>query len=597
MKILKKTNNFLLILIINGYLFYLVNSKYPNLVIQNLDNLKDLLDRIQFTQADNISTNFYTVLIALISHALILIFYNKSKNQESILNVLFDIGISIVVFMSSFLFVLYLFRFNDFPRVYFILYIFISPVLFFLMNFFQKILINKQAPLYMYILTLLTLTFTFFAFASYTQVNEITTITLSENLQAENTSPQEYELNLTDNRDCFVFAGTETQFNCSVDAVTTLIKKYDYKFNNIIKHNNELYVLTKDGKVFEFENDNLVLKYDFSSKVSYIKDGYSEMGLLSLAFHPNENYFMMSYTNNEVSLVLEKNHFDRASSEIISTELVYSIPTNVGGHYSGSVIWSNYFQGFLFAIGDMESSDWGAFASDPLDTSNPKGKVLLFGNDIQTDIPKITLTKNAQNLKNIIAYGFRNPWQIFEFDNKLFIPDVGLSSYEELNILDYLNNASGEKFKVDIYGWPLYEGNKFVTNLPMKNKSQLINNHNLELNLHNESESFPAFDYIVANTTFPNFYYDHNPSETSPYYRAAIIGADIFTSPQYGTRYVFTDYMSKELFLYDFENNHLDIFMMPEIQGQPVAIKTYSVEENTFIFATTAGEIYKIMIP
>ena len=597
MKILKKTNNFLLILIINGYLFYLVNSKYPNLVIQNLDNLKDLLDRIQFTQADNISTNFYTVLIALISHALILIFYNKSKNQESILNVLFDIGISIVVFTSSFLFVLYLFRFNDFPRVYFILYIFISPVLFFLMNFFQKILINKQAPLYMYILTLLTLTFTFFAFASYTQVNEITTITLSENLQAENTSPQEYELNLTDNRDCFVFAGTETQFNCSVDAVTTLIKKYDYKFNNIIKHNNELYVLTKDGKVFEFENDNLVLKYDFSSKVSYIKDGYSEMGLLSLAFHPNENYFMMSYTNNEVSLVLEKNHFDRASSEIISTELVYSIPTNVGGHYSGSVIWSNYFQGFLFAIGDMESSDWGAFASDPLDTSNPKGKVLLFGNDIQTDIPKITLTKNAQNLKNIIAYGFRNPWQIFEFDNKLFIPDVGLSSYEELNILDYLNNASGEKFKVDIYGWPLYEGNKFVTNLPMKNKSQLINNHNLELNLHNESESFPAFDYIVANTTFPNFYYDHNPSETSPYYRAAIIGADIFTSPQYGTRYVFTDYMSKELFLYDFENNHLDIFMMPEIQGQPVAIKTYSVEENTFIFATTAGEIYKIMIP
>ena len=143
-------------LIINGYLFYLVNSKYPNLVIQNLDNLKDLLDRIQFTQADNISTNFYTVLIALISHALILIFYNKSKNQESILNLLFDIGISTVVFMSSFLFVLYLFRFNDFPRVYFILYIFISPVLFFLMNFFQKILINKQAPLYMYILTLFT---------------------------------------------------------------------------------------------------------------------------------------------------------------------------------------------------------------------------------------------------------------------------------------------------------------------------------------------------------------------------------------------------------------------------------------------------------
>ena len=53
------------------------------------------------------------------------------------------------------------------------------------------------------------------------------------------------------------------------------------------------------------------------------------------------------------------------------------IPVNIDGHFAASLYWSNFFEGFLISYGDMESSGWGPLNSEPLNTSNPRGKILL----------------------------------------------------------------------------------------------------------------------------------------------------------------------------------------------------------------------------
>ena len=70
----------------------------------------------------------------------------------------------------------------------------------------------------------------------------------------------------------------------------------------------------------------------------------------------------------------------------------------------------------------MESSGWGPLNSESLNTSNPRGKVLLIedNNKYNFNSPLISLVQNQSKLDNIVAYGFRNPWQILEYNNQLF---------------------------------------------------------------------------------------------------------------------------------------------------------------------------------
>ena len=50
----------------------------------------------------------------------------------------------------------------------------------------------------------------------------------------------------------------------------------------------------------------MVQTLTFLESVYTRDDSYTEAGLLSLASHPTENYFLISYTNNEVTVVVEK---------------------------------------------------------------------------------------------------------------------------------------------------------------------------------------------------------------------------------------------------------------------------------------------------
>lgn len=601
MKILKHISSYSVLLLINTLLFFTVNNNFPSLVSEANNSLLNSITNIQPSFSLSISFFIYPLLITFVTILVKTVLYDKTLIKNDPIEIIKNYLLLTIIILFSFLFVTYLLRFLNFPRSFFIFYIFISPLSVLIYDLFERFILNLKKPKLNITSYLLIIIMTSFLISILLNDSNLTSVEY-ENTETEAETQFEYVLDsLTENRGCFIFAGSDIDVNCFENSTTELIGKYEEKFNNIVKYNDDFLLLTKDGKVYKYLEDDIDLILNFDEKVYYKPDGYSETGLLGLAFHPEENFFLVSYTNNEVSLILEKVNYEGSIENILESEILYSIPTNVGGHFSGTVIWSDYFQGFLFAIGDMESSDWGIFESDPLNTTSPKGKVLLFQSDIKFKSPKLTLNSDAKILDNVVAYGLRNPWQIFEFENKLFIPDVGLSTYEEINIINYSDYLEKGQQESKNFGWPLFEGPQFVTELPLKNKSQLVPDNtkdNLELLYIEENNYSSAYDYVVQTLEEPDFYYNHNPSPTSPYYRSAIIGSDVFKSSEYGTRFVFTDYMSKEIFLFDYDLNKLDIFMLSEnILGQPVAIKTFSSIDKTFLIVTTFGEILKISIP
>lgn len=186
--------------------------------------------------------------------------------------------------------------------------------------------------------------------------------------------------------------------------------------------------------------------------------GYTERGLLGLAFHPEyaENgEFYINYTDRRGDTVVARysvseddpNRADMDSAEIILTQS-QPFPNHNGGHMAfGS---DEYL---YIALGD------GGSADDPQengqDTSN------LLGTILRIDINAETYTIPADNpfvdgeagQPEIWSYGLRNPWR-FSFDRvtgDMYIGDVGQNQWEEVNF-EPADSPGGLN-----YGWDVYE--------------------------------------------------------------------------------------------------------------------------------------------
>ena len=64
------------------------------------------------------------------------------------------------------------------------------------------------------------------------------------------------------------------------------------------------------------------------------------------------------------------------------------------------------------------------------------------------DLPTVS-GEESEQLSNILALGLRNPWKFFEVNDSLYIFDVGLYNFEELNVLKY-ESLPGN------FGWPYF---------------------------------------------------------------------------------------------------------------------------------------------
>jgi glucose/arabinose dehydrogenase len=202
---------------------------------------------------------------------------------------------------------------------------------------------------------------------------------------------------------------------------------------------------------------------DISGLVSQdVLGGYSERGLLGLAFHPDyeENgLFYVNYTDRNgdthiVEYMVSAENPDVANPNSARELLFVSQPYST--HNGGQLAFG--FDGYLYiAFGDGGSRD------DPGGNGqNPGvllGKILRIDVDdwdfdhpygIPADNPFST---NPALAPEVWAWGLRNAWR-FSFDRAtgdLYIADVGQNQYEEINFQS-VDSAGGEN-----YGWNRYE--------------------------------------------------------------------------------------------------------------------------------------------
>jgi glucose/arabinose dehydrogenase len=191
------------------------------------------------------------------------------------------------------------------------------------------------------------------------------------------------------------------------------------------------------------------------------RGGYSEQGLLGLAFHPDfaENGLVfVSYNDLAGDTVISRfstaadnpNTVD-AASEVVILTADQPFENHNGGHIAFGP------DGYLYiSMGD------GGDQGDPFQHGqNPEsllGKILRI--DVNTAEPYAIPDGNAVDFDTAFApevylTGFRNPWR-FSFDratDDLYIGDVGEWQYEEINFFAAGSSAGAN------FGWEAFEGN------------------------------------------------------------------------------------------------------------------------------------------
>ncbi len=222
-----------------------------------------------------------------------------------------------------------------------------------------------------------------------------------------------------------------------------------------------LFVLEQTGRVWIVEADGTRLDtpfLDLSDKVSQF-EGYSERGLLGLAFHPEyaENgRLFVNYTDRQGTTVVAEfavaNNDPNIANPISERELLRQAQP-FANHNGGMMAFGP--DGYLYiSLGD------GGSGGDPEGNGqNPwtwLGSILRIDVDgerpysVPEDNPFVAAGNGAPE---IWAWGLRNVWR-FSFDRAtgdLYLADVGQNQWEEVNFQP-ADSPGGEN-----YGWNRYE--------------------------------------------------------------------------------------------------------------------------------------------
>ena len=209
---------------------------------------------------------------------------------------------------------------------------------------------------------------------------------------------------------------------------------------------------------------------DLTSRLTTLKKGFDERGLLGVAFHPdfpeNKSIFV-NYSGPRRDATPEKwdhtSHLSRftvsddlKSASLDSEKVLLKVDEPQWNHNSGRLAFGP--DGLLYAsLGDGGAgNDVGLGHGENGNGQNPDN---LLGTVIRINvdegdpysIPDDNPFVKGGGRPEIFAYGFRNPWGM-SFDmggeHELFLADVGQSRFEEVNIVKKGGN----------YGWRVREG-------------------------------------------------------------------------------------------------------------------------------------------
>ena len=225
-----------------------------------------------------------------------------------------------------------------------------------------------------------------------------------------------------------------------------------------------LFLVEQSGKVWIFRDGARLPQpfLDLSALISRsaLGGGFTEQGLLGLAFHPQyaiNGTFYVNYTDRNGSTVVARYQVSERNPDQAaggSGEIIFHLAQPYANHNGGHIEFGP--DGYLYiALGD------GGLANDPLGAG--QNRALLLGSIVRIDvdsdsryaIPDDNPFVGVANAHDAIwAYGLRNVWR-FSFDRAtgdLYMADVGQNRWEEINFQP-ADSQGGEN-----YGWNVWEG-------------------------------------------------------------------------------------------------------------------------------------------
>ena len=213
---------------------------------------------------------------------------------------------------------------------------------------------------------------------------------------------------------------------------------------------NRIFVVEQEGRIKVFNNDsNTSISQTFLDIRSIVDQdgGYTEEGLLGLAFHPNyeqNGYFYVNYTDyNPKRNVIARYSVDPDNpneADYFSSEILLEVNQPYHNHNGGQMEFGN--DGYLYiSFGDGGSS--GDPQNNGQDLSTLLSTIVRIdvnnqSNNMNYSIPfDNPFIDNQSARPEIFAYGLRNVWR-FSFDsetNLLWAADVGQNEWEEIDII------------------------------------------------------------------------------------------------------------------------------------------------------------------
>lgn len=590
-----------------NYLFSLLAKIDNSRILEySYTNLNEDLNFIGAQFDINYSYFLYTVpislIVSIIIHRYLFLDFENSK-IEILLKRFLMIGFSNLAVLCFFI---YFFRLYELlSRLYVFVYILLFPFLYTIFIVIIKIAENNiRKPLYNLLLlpiiaVLIVLNTNLYSVSLNNIINRDKVYEdIKINAQEKIESLGFIEDIVLNDEKCSPWVGTG-QFTACLGGLKLTSLSYEQQITNLTIFQNKVYVVFKDGRVYvqNSQYSELELFLNISDKVHTEFPGMSQ-GLYSIAFDPSGKSFLVSYSNKDIALVFEKYFLndDNSPNYENSVELL-RISNNVKYHFGGSIIWSDYFNGYLVGIGDMRENIMPLVHSDALNTTSYKGKIILLDSEYIINSPLINEHGLFESINKIVAYGLRNPWQITEYENKLIITDVGSQFIEEVNLVDYLD-FKDKKYESVSFGWPLMMGSELSYNFRERNKDAMtkLDGKITDLYYWESNNIEKADDYLIENSKSPFIQYDHYVNEDT--IRAAIIGGDFIKkgSGRYENFYFFTDYVENEIYGVNIETKDLIIFPTPFI-GNPTSLKSSPFSEDTILISYSNGTLSTFKLP